>query len=406
MLKKLRQFDWFIFVLLICLMVCGVIAIYSASSIKIGDEFQTEDFYKKQIIWIIISLVAFVVLMKVPYSVIDFLIIPLYVVSILLLIAVFFMPQVKGAHRWLLFGPISFQVSEMAKLATILLIAKLISKPYISEWQMLIHSFIILLLPAILILFEPDLGTAFTFGVILFAILASSSLPKFYLLLIISPILSLITSFSAVLYFVYLVLLLYLLFRNKLSYVVIGFTGVINSFIFFITPVFWNNLKEYQQNRILSFIDPMRDPFGAGYQIIQSKIAIGSGGFFGKGFLSGTQKNLHFLPEHHTDFIFSVIGEEFGFFGCVILLLLFFLFLTKVAKNLNKLKRKEMYYSSVGILTCLSFQVFVNIGMNIGIIPTTGIPLPFISYGGSNLLFNVLAVGLILKYLNERSIFD
>ncbi len=406
MFKNLREFDWFVFVLLICLMICGVIAIYSASSTKISDEFQTEDFYKKQIIWIIISLVFFVILLKVPYSVIDFLIIPIYVISILLLVVVFLMPQVKGAHRWILFGPVSFQVSEMAKLATILLISKLISKPYITEWQILKRSFVIFIVPMILILIEPDLGTGMSFGVILFAILASSNLPKFYLLLIISPVMSIITSFSAVIFFIYLALLLFLLFKNKLSYIAIGFTCVINAFIFFITPVFWNNLKEYQQNRILSFFDPMRDPFGAGYQIIQSKIAIGSGSFFGKGFLLGTQKNLHFLPEHHTDFIFSVIGEEFGFFGCIILLLLFFLFLTKIAKNLNKLKRKEMYFASVGILTCLSFQVFVNIGMNTGIIPTTGIPLPFISYGGSNLLFNVLSVGLILKYLNERSIFD
>ena len=150
----------------------------------------------------------------------------------------------------------------------------------------------------------------------------------------------------------------------------------------------------------------MHDPFGSGYQIIQSKIAIGSGQFFGKGFLLGTQKNMNFLPEHHTDFIFSVIGEEFGFLGCTIILILFFLFLMKIAKGISILKRAEMKFAAVGILSFLTFQIFINIGMNIGIVPTTGIPLPFISYGGSSLVINVLSVGLILKFLKERSIFE
>jgi len=185
----------------------------------------------------------------------------------------------------------------------------------------------------------------------------------------------------------------------------LGFTTAINVFFFFITPVIWNGLKEYQQNRILSFLDPLRDPFGAGYQMIQARIAIGSGGSLGKGILLGTQKNMNFLPEHHTDFIFSVIGEEFGFFGCMILLLIYFLFLLRMVKCVMNLKRKEYRYATVGILAYLTFQIFVNVGMNIGIVPTTGIPLPFVSYGGSNLLINVLAVGFVLKFMNERSIF-
>ena len=172
-----------------------------------------------------------------------------------------------------------------------------------------------------------------------------------------------------------------------------------------ITPLIWNGLKTYQQNRILTFIDPMRDPFGAGYHIIQSKIAIGSGGISGKGWLLGTQKNLNFLPEHHTDFIFSVIGEEFGFLGCTFILTLYFLFLIQIAKSVSLLNHLEERYTVIGFLTYLTFQLFVNIGMNIGIVPATGIPLPFISYGGSSLLVNVISVAIILKYLNERSVF-
>ena len=328
-----------------------------------------------------------------------------YFITILLLIIVLFLPEIKGSHRWFSFGPVNFQPSELAKLFTILAISKLISKPFISDGQILLRSFSVTLIPVALILLEPDLGTALTFFAILFSILIVSDLPKFYLILIVSPILSIVFSFSIWIFLIYLLLLVYILYRSNLDKVIIGFVVVINTFLFFITPIFWNNLKDYQQNRILTFINPMRDPFGAGYQIIQSKIAIGSGGIFGKGFLLGTQKNMNFLPEHHTDFIFSVIGEEFGFFGCAFFLLIYFLFLYKIAKSIRKIKRKEYLFISVGILAYITFQFFINIGMNLGIVPTTGIPLPFISYGGSNLLINVTAIGFILKYLNERSIF-
>ncbi|MBC8385532.1 MAG: rod shape-determining protein RodA, partial [Candidatus Cloacimonetes bacterium] len=240
----------------------------------------------------------------------------------------------------------------------------------------------------------------------LMIMLVFSKLPKYYLILIISPFLSIAFSFSIPIFIVFIMLLLFILYKSKLSFILIGFTAVTNIFLFFLTPFIWSSLKTYQQNRILTFLDPMRDPFGAGYQIIQSKISIGSGNLIGKGFLNGTQKNLNFLPEHHTDFIFSVIGEEFGFFGCLIVLSLFFLFLIRIVKGIEKLKRTETRCASVGILSILAFQIFINIGMNIGIAPTTGIPLPFISYGGSSLLINVISTALILKFLKERKIFE
>ncbi len=401
----MRNFDWKIFILLICLLIFGVISIYSASSKKIGNDIQTQDYYLKQICWIIISIIMLFSLLRIPYTVIDFLIVPVYIITILLLIIVLFMPEIKGSQRWLILGPIHFQPSELAKLVTILLVSKIISKPHLTGWKIISRSFPIVLLPTFLILLEPDLGTSLTLIVSLFIILAVSELSGFYLILIISPILSIITSFSPVFFIIYIILLILILYKINLSKIVIGFTAVVNIFFFFITPVFWNSLKEYQQNRILSFINPMRDPFGSGYQIIQAKIAIGSGGLTGKGFLAGTQKNLNFLPEHHTDFIFSVIGEEFGFLGCTFLLLLLFLFLYLIVRKIALFKRKEYKYTTVGILAYFTFQIFINVGMNIGIMPTTGIPLPFISYGGSNILINILSVGIILKYLTMRSIF-
>ena len=401
-----KKFDWRIFIFLLLLMIVGVISIYSASTSKIGDEFSTGNFYLKQILWIAIAMILFYFLLKIPYSVIEISILPLYVFTILLLILVLFAPAVKGSHRWLIIGSFRFQPSEPAKLATILMTAKWLAKPLLSDRQILLRSFGVLLLPFVLILMEPDLGTAVTLAVSVFAILLVSELPKFYLILLLSPFFSIVTSFSFPLYLLFILLLIYVLYKSRLSSIIIAFTVVFNTFVFFIMPVFWNHLKNYQQERIISFLNPLHDPFGSGYQIIQSKIAIGSGKFFGKGFLLGTQKNMNFLPEHHTDFIFSVIGEEFGFLGCTIILVLFFLFLMRITKGINGLKRAERKYAAVGILSFLAFQIFINIGMNIGIVPTTGIPLPFISYGGSSLLINVLSVGLILKFLKERSMFE
>jgi len=322
----MKKFEWSIFGLLIILLLIGTISIYSASSTKIGDDFSFTNYYIKQIIWIIISMIILFLLLKAPNAVIEISIFPLYFFTLLLLVLVLFLPEINGSHRWINLGSIHFQPSELAKLLTIMVISRLISKPFLSAGQILTRAFIVTLIPIMLILLEPDLGTALTFFVILFSILLVSDLPKFYLILIVSPILSIIFSFSIWIFIFYILLLTYILYRSNLDKVIIGFVLTINTFIFFITPIFWNSLKDYQQNRILTFINPMRDPFGAGYQIIQSKIAIGSGGIFGKGFLLGTQKNMNFLPEHHTDFIFSVIGEEFGFFGCTFILLLYFFF--------------------------------------------------------------------------------
>ena len=402
----MRQFDWITLFLLVILLTCGIIAIYSASTTQIGNDFQTENYYIKQIIWIIIAFIFMFIIIRIPYSAIEIMITPAYVISIILLIIVLFMPEIKGSLRWIPLGLFNFQPSELAKLTTILLVTKLISKPHITNWQIISRSFLFFLIPIILIFLEPDLGTSLCFIISLFVLLAISNLSAFYIILIVSPLISIVTSFSLIVFIIYILILIYILYKTKLDKIIIGFAVVLNTFFFFITPFIWNSLKAYQQNRILTFIDPMRDPFGTGYQIIQSRIAIGSGGFWGKGFLMGTQKNLNFLPEHHTDFIFSVIGEEFGFLGCAIILLIYFLFLYRIVRNINALKRKEFRFAAIGILAYLTFQIFINIGMNIGIVPTTGIPLPFISYGGSNLLINIMAIGLVLKFLNERSIFE
>jgi rod shape determining protein RodA len=169
-----------------------------------------------------------------------------------------------------------------------------------------------------------------------------------------------------------------------------------------ITPVLWNHLKSYQRNRIKIFLNPEADPKGAGYQIIQSKVAIGSGGFTGKGFLQGSQTQLRFLPEQHTDFIFAVIGEEFGFLGVLIGLIFFFVFLMRGIFIATIVKSRFNSIVSVGIVTVLAFHVIVNIGMTIGLFPVTGLPLPFLSYGGSALLTNMVMAGILLNFYKNR----
>jgi rod shape determining protein RodA len=279
---------------------------------------------------------------------------------------------------------------------------RIISKEHLNEYRQILYGFGIVLLPVLLIMIEPDFGTTLVFWTSLLAMLIAAEVPLFFILLIISPVISVVSSVWWPAIPIWLLIFIFLLLRAHLSWVTITVASIGNIFVALITPVLWMALKDYQQNRVLTFLDPTRDPLGAGYQIIQAKIAIGSGSMFGKGWLLGTQKNMNFLPEHHTDFIFSVIGEEFGIIGFVLLLAVFAAFFGRLIRDVSELKIKERKVATAGIMAYLMFQTFINIGMNIGLVPATGIPLPFVSYGGSNLLINTLSVGVVLKYLNER----
>lgn len=397
-----KKFDFVLLALLLLLIIMGCIAIYSASTSKIGDNSSTQNHWWKQLIFTGIVIGMLYVLIKLPMPIFDIIIVPLYIINIVALILVLFTPAIGGSHRWFSLFGFNYQPSESAKLLTILTVSKAISKDHLTEFKQILFGFALVILPVLLILVEPDFGTTLVFWFSLLAMLIAAGLPLFYILLIISPIVSIVFSVHWLALSIWLIALVYLLIRFRLSWVAITVSAIINIFSAMIMPVFWNSLKDYQQNRILTFIDPMRDPLGAGYQIIQAKIAVGSGSTMGKGWLEGTQKNMNFLPEHHTDFIFSVIGEEFGFLGSLILLGLFFAFFWRLIYAISQLKIRERHIAASGILAYLMFQTFINIGMNIGLVPATGIPLPFISYGGSNLLINAIAVGVVLKYLNER----
>ncbi len=399
MIKNLKKMDKTILLLLILLIGFGIVFIYSASYNKAGNVITLKNFYLKQMFWAFIAISIFFMVVRLPLFFIESLILPMYILSLLLLVIVFFMPEINGSRRWILLGPLRFQPSEFAKVATVLLLAKSISEHNLDNWKIFLRGAAIVFFPLVLVLLEPDLGTSLIFMMMLFVMFLASDLPNFITILFLAPILSLICSFNWYILGFYLVGLSFYLYKNKLSSAFIGLIAVLNLFIAIFTPIMWNTLHSYQQDRILTFIDPMHDPLGAGYQIIQSKIAVGSGGIWGKGFLLGTQKNLNFIPEHHTDFIFSVIGEETGFVGSFLLLFLFMLLLIFIAKRTAEMNVPERKIASIGFIAILTFQILVNVGMNLGTIPTTGMALPFISYGGSNLIINVLSIALIEKFI-------
>lgn len=397
------RFDWKLLVILVLLLIFGVLALYSASVQKIGDKVLMTDHYIKQLVWIVAGFGIFILILYMPDVIIDLLIVPYNILVFLALIVVLFLPAIKGVHRWISFGSVNLQPSEFAKLGVIFLLAKIISKQYLPTGKIVLYTFLIVIPPAFLVLTQPDLGSALVFFAVAFPMMYFAGASFFTLFVIITPLISLLVSFNIVAWIIFDVFLLALLVVKRVSFLTSGIILIGNFFISLITPFLWWGLHEYQRNRILAFINPRFDVLGSGYQIIQSKIAIGSGGIFGKGFLQGTQKNLNFLPEKHTDFIFSVIGEELGFVGCFILLLLFFALIWRIAKIVRKIRIKRRKLVLVGILSLFIFQIVVNIGMNIGIIPVVGIPLPFISYGGSSMLVNMACMAIIFKYARERT---
>jgi rod shape determining protein RodA len=286
------------------------------------------------------------------------------VILFLLLVVLFFGRKILGAQRWIQFWVFTFQPSELAKLSLILTLAHYFSKKSITKFKSSLFSLnfieaviiplIITVIPMALIYLQPDLGTSLMLGLLFLGILFSSGIKIQY-------IISLITA---------------------------GLLSI---------PFIWPFLKEYQRNRLLVFMNPNLDPLGAGYTIIQSKIAIGSGGLLGKGFASGTQSQLNFLPERHTDFIFSVIAEEWGFVGSIILLVLYFLLMYRIISLVYRIKEPFARFLCLGTSMIIILHVIINIAMTIGICPVVGLPLPFISYGGSNLLVNFTLLGIILN---------
>tara|TARA_A100001037_G_scaffold294203_1_gene311704 strand:- start:939 stop:2024 length:1086 start_codon:yes stop_codon:yes gene_type:complete len=359
--------------------------------------------------WWCLALCAFTFLQKMRVRWLEWFAYPLYGFSCLLLLVTLFYGSgsgtAAGVSSFLDIGFVRFQPAEIAKITTVLALAKYIST-YSEDMQNLrdiISPSAFVFLPLVLVILQPDLGTALSFIGILFAILFWAGTPIFHLILLASPGLALILSYDAKIWAAYFVLLIAFLYwyRSRLFLLESVTVMMANLVAGTISTPLWNSLADYQKNRILVFLDPTVDPRGAGYHVIQSMVAIGSGGMTGKGFMEGTQKMFNFLPEQHTDFIFSVIGEELGFLGTIFTLGLFsfiFLSLLKMAE-----KESDVFAGLVifGILGAWMVHVFVNIGMTINVVPVTGIPLPFVSYGGSFLFMSWVAIGIAARVVQE-----
>ena len=356
------------------------------------------------------SIALFVAAARVPGHWYEWVAAPAYVfwVAVLLLTLVIGTgPGVAGSVKsFLSIGGFRFQPAEAAKVATVLVLARYLGsrEDPPKRLQELATPVALVGLPLAAVLLQPDLGTALAFVGIFCFVLFWAGTPIHLLFLVASPGIGLILAFNLWAWSTYFVLLAVFIYVYRFRLYLFESVALIlaNVAAGWAAQPLWNSLAEYQKNRIRVFFDPLQDPLAAGWQIIQSKVAVGSGGLLGKGFTEGTQKRLNFLPEQHTDFIFSVIGEEFGFLGTS-LVIAAFAYLFMIMLRMAEVARSD--FASlfvVGILGTWLTHVFVNVGMTIGVVPITGIPLPFISYGGSFLLMSWLAAAMATRLASDE----
>ncbi len=403
--KLSDKFDFGVFIPAFILMLIGFIAIYSAT---ISHPTAAGNF-ERQVVWGVISLITFFVIYFIPITTFKLLSLPTYTISIILLLAVVTIGKtISGQKSWLILGPFGFQPSELAKLGMIMALAAFLSKKNtdIESFKDIVLALTIGFIPIILILLEPDLGTSIIFVGVILILIVWKGISLFGLFVVLSPgfvaIASLFGTYS-LLGSLIIVGTILVIFRKDIFFSASVFT--LNIAAGFFTDYLYKAFSPHQQRRIQSFIDPMTDPLGSGYNSIQAKVAIGSGGLFGKGFLSGNQTQLQYIPEQWTDFIYCVVGEEFGFIGSVILLILFTLLFIRLLKLASTTKDEYLSLLIIGVVSVYFFHYVINVGMVVGIFPVIGIPLPFVSYGGSSLLVNWIMLGMVANIYRNRKKF-
>ena len=362
--RLLMHMNWGLIILTVILFFIGVANLYSASAFRVEGGLADTGFYQRQLLWGLIGLCGMVCAMIFDYRHLRTLAIPFFILTLLLLIAVFPLGiSVNNARRWLSFGFFNLQPSELAKISILIIGAHLLSRTKSPlGGRELITILVLGLLPAVLILKQPDLGTTLN------------------LLLLLAGI---------------------ILFRGLKLRVFIPICLLLPVAVF----IGWEFMLPYQQQRVLTFLNHTEDPLGTGWQIKQSLITVGSGQLWGKGFLAGTQNQLRFLPEKHSDFAVAVFGEEWGFVGCVALMALFCLFLLSIYTTARDAKDRFGSFLAVGVFFYFFWQILINTGMVLGLMPVVGIPLPFISYGGSATLVNFCLIGLVLNVSMRRFLF-
>jgi rod shape determining protein RodA len=389
------------------LSIFGVAMIYSAGVVNSPGSFVT-GIWVRQASWLGISLVAFSVVSRVPLRWFEWAAIPGYVLATVLLAITLIIGTgagtAAGTKSFIGVGSFGFQPAELAKLATALALGRVLaSREVATNLRQLLIPSLLVAFPMLLILGQPDLGSALAFVGILFAALFWAGTPFVLLVLLASPGAALLLTFDTRVWSAYFILLAGFLYwqRYRLFFVESVAVLLANLSSGVVALPLWASLGDYQRNRLLVFLDPSIDPRGVGYHLTQSKIAIGSGELFGKGFTTGTQKALDFLPEQHTDFIVSVVGEELGFIGVALLILAFGFFLSRLVRMAQKAPDPFAGLVAFGIFGAWLVHIFVNMGMTVGLVPITGIPLPFVSYGGTFLLVCWVAVAMVARLAHE-----
>ena len=377
------------------------IGLVALSSISYQSPSIVQNPFFKQLVFLIFAFVGFLIAFLTPKYLIHKYAYVIYSLGIILVILPFFGATHAGTYRWLNIGlPFNFQPSEFAKIFTVIALARYLSDNTINiqYFKSILIPILIALFPSLVVLNQPDLGTALVMISVIFPMLYWSGARPFYLFLLVAPILSILTAFNVIAFSIWALIIAAVIFYSNTK--IISGAGYFFGNVFFglLSRPIWDMLNPYQQNRVLTFIYPEKDPLGAAYQIIQSKTAIGSGGLFGKGWGEGTQTHLKFLPVQESDFILSVIGEEFGFIAIVVILIIFGYLISSIIRNSFLSKDKFSSLSLIGLGSILLAHVFVNTAMTVGLIPVKGLPLPFISAGGTFLVTSYLMIGLIMRF--------
>lgn len=438
MLRKneIYRIDYVLVSAVMAVIIIGILMIYSAGFDPIDRT--NNGLYKRQIVWFIVGFILMLIMTFVRYkSLGDYCLYIYFFVLALVIVTTFFGTPIRNTRAWLTFGYFSIQPSEFMKLAVVIVLAK-----YLELRERDIHHLRELLVPTaatavpvLFILMQPDFGTAMVFIPVLFAMLFIGGADASHLIAVISiaaialifPMVltyrewvaaqdesiivnffkdySLLFSVAGFLMVVAIAMYVLHFFMIKKIFRKIYIPSVVVSLGLFFSVFIMRFLKDYQKKRILVFLNPDLDPHGSGYNVIQSKIAIGSGGFFGKGFLNGSQAQLGFLPEKSSDFIFPVIAEEWGFLGAVVILGLLCLIVMRGAQIALEAKDKFGALLAAGISSIFFFHILINVGMVLGIMPVTGLPLSFVSYGGSNLLVGMISIGILINIRMNKFVY-
>ena len=392
---------WIVLLPIIIYTIIGIMALSSTSSYI---SFFSSTFYK-QLLWVLIGISIFTLVQYVRIQFIYDYAYIFYILILFLLCITFLSPVIEGSQRWIVLGKIYFQPSELGKIVYIIGLSRLFNDYRIKNKFSLFFIFLILIsmVPPLIIFKQPDLGTAIIYLSLILPILYWSDFDIKLILLMIFPFISMVASSGIIFYYIWMIFVLFYLFIINKSIVFKVFHFSINLLTSIITPYAWTNILEnHQRNRIISFIDPFSDPMGNGYQVIQSMITIGSGGFWGMGLGEGTQTHLKFLPVRDTDFIISVVSEEMGFFTISIILLSLIWFVYWVVDFAQRIENNFTSTLLIGLCSMIFMHIIINMGMISGLLPVTGLPVPFISYGGSFFLTCSIGIGLINNIINNH----